>query len=61
LEERRVATMFGAVRVNRTYVRGKAGDKSKNARLCTVVVMYTLQRRGSKLLGPLNKSSHRDR
>jgi hypothetical protein len=35
--------------------RRKAGDKSKNARLCTVVVMYTLQRRGSQLLGPLNK------
>ena len=35
--------------------RRKPGDKSKNARLCTVVVMYTLQRRGSKLLGPLNK------
>jgi hypothetical protein len=35
--------------------RRKAGDKSKNARLCTVVVMYTLQRRGNKLLGPINK------
>lgn len=35
--------------------RRKPGDKSKNARLCTVVVMYTLRRRGSKLLGPLNK------
>lgn len=35
--------------------RRKAGDKSKNARLCTVVVMYTLKRSGSKLLGPLNK------
>ena len=35
--------------------RRKKGDKSKNARLSTVVVMYTLKRQGSLLLGPLNK------
>jgi hypothetical protein len=35
--------------------RRHKGDKSKNARLCTVVVMYTLKRQGSLLLGPLNK------
>ena len=35
--------------------RRRKGDKSKNARMCTVVVMYTLQRRGSELLGPKNK------
>jgi hypothetical protein len=35
--------------------RRRTGDKSKNARLCTVVVMYTLKRRGRLLLGPLNK------
>ncbi len=35
--------------------RRRKGDKSKNARLTTVVVMYTLQRRGSQLLGPINK------
>jgi len=37
--------------------RQKTGDKSKNARLATVLVMYTLRRSpdGTKLLGPLNK------
>jgi hypothetical protein len=35
--------------------RRRKGDKSKNARLCTVVVMYTLTRQGALLLGPLNK------
>ncbi len=37
--------------------RRKKGDKSKNARLATMVVMYTLRRapEGTKLLGPLNK------
>src|SRR5271154_656366 len=35
--------------------RRRKGDKSKNARLCTVVVMYTLKRQGRLLLGPLNK------
>jgi hypothetical protein len=35
--------------------RRRKGDKSKNARLCTVVVMYTLKRQGLLLLGPLNK------
>lgn len=37
--------------------RRKKGDKSKNARLATMVVMYSLRRSadGSKLLGPLNK------
>ena len=37
--------------------RRKKGDKSKNARLATMAVMYTLRRApdGSKLLGPVNK------
>lgn len=35
--------------------RRKKGDKSKNARMTTVVVMYTLQRKGDQLLGPINK------
>lgn len=37
--------------------RRKKGDKSKNARLATMVVMYTLRRApdGTKLLGPVNK------
>lgn len=40
--------------------RRKKGDKSKNARLATMVVMYTLRRApdGTKLLGPLNKRSY---
>ncbi len=35
--------------------RRKKGDKSKNAKLATMVVMYTLKRRGPKLLGPINR------
>jgi hypothetical protein len=37
--------------------RRKKGDKSKNAKMGTMVVIYTLrkQRRGSLLLGPINK------
>ena len=37
--------------------RRKKGDKSKNARLATLVVMYTLRREpgGTKLLGPVNR------
>lgn len=37
--------------------RRKKGDKSKNARLATMVVMYTLRREpgGKKLLGPVNR------
>lgn len=37
--------------------RRKKGDKSKNARMATLVVMYTLRKdpSGTKLLGPLNK------
>jgi len=31
------------------------GDKSKNARLATMIVMYTLRRRGRLLLGPINR------
>jgi hypothetical protein len=34
--------------------RGKK-DKSKNARMCTVVTMFTLKRDGDLLLGPINK------
>ena len=35
--------------------RREPGDKSKNARMATRVVMYTLRREGDLLLGPLNK------
>ena len=35
--------------------RRKKGDKSKNAKMATVVVMYTLRRQGDKLLGPINR------
>ncbi len=35
--------------------RRKKGDKSKNAKVATTVLMYTLRRRGSRLEGPINK------
>lgn len=35
--------------------RRKKGDKSKNAKLATMVVMFTLKRHGNKLLGPINR------
>ena len=35
--------------------RRKKGDKSKNAKMATLVVMYTLRRDGDLLLGPLNR------
>jgi hypothetical protein len=35
--------------------RKKKGDKSKNARMANVVVMYTLRREGALLLGPINR------
>jgi hypothetical protein len=35
--------------------RRKKGDKSKNAKMATVVVQYTLHRRGDLLLGPINR------
>ena len=35
--------------------RRKKGDKSKNAKMATMVVLYTLRRSGNKLLGPINK------
>ncbi len=35
--------------------RRKKGDKSKNARMATMVVMYTLRSQGTLLLGPINK------
>ena len=35
--------------------RRAKGDKSKNAKMGTMVVMYTLRRRGKLLLGPINK------
>ncbi|CAN5632647.1 hypothetical protein BH11MYX1_BH11MYX1_02930 [soil metagenome] len=35
--------------------RRKKGDKSKNAKLATMVVMFTLKRHGTKLLGPINR------
>lgn len=34
--------------------RRKKGDKSKNARVATLVLMYTLRREGDRLVGPLN-------
>lgn len=35
--------------------RRKKGDKSKNAKMATMVVMFTLHRNGTKLLGPINR------
>ena len=35
--------------------RRKKGDKSKNAKMATLVVMYTLRRSGPDLLGPINR------
>jgi hypothetical protein len=35
--------------------RRKKGDKSKHAKMATMVVMYTLRRNGNKLLGPINR------
>jgi hypothetical protein len=35
--------------------RRKKGDKSRNAKMGTMVVMYTLRREGALLLGPINK------
>jgi hypothetical protein len=35
--------------------RRKKGDKSKNGRMATMVVMYTLKRSGRQLLGPINR------
>lgn len=35
--------------------RRKKGDKSKNAKMATVVVQYTLMRQGDQLLGPINR------
>jgi hypothetical protein len=35
--------------------RRKKGDKSKNAKMATLVVMYTLRRSGKQLLGPINR------
>lgn len=35
--------------------RRKKGDKAKNAKMGTMVVMYTLRRHGGLLLGPINK------
>jgi hypothetical protein len=35
--------------------RRKKGDKSKNARIATMVVMFTLKRHSNKLLGPINR------
>jgi hypothetical protein len=36
-------------------LRRKKGDKAKNAKMGTMVVMYTLRREGGLLLGPINK------
>lgn len=38
--------------------RRKKGDKSKNAKMATLVVMYTLKRQGKYLLGPRNRWHH---
>lgn len=35
-------------------IRRKKGDKSKHAKMATMVVMYTLKRVGPNLLGPIN-------
>lgn len=35
--------------------RRNKGDKSKNARMATMVVMFTLKRHSTKLLGPINR------
>ncbi len=35
--------------------RRKKGDKSKNAKMATLVVMYTLKRQGGYLVGPINR------
>jgi len=35
--------------------RRNKGDKSKNAKMATLVIMYTLRREGDLLLGPLNR------
>lgn len=35
--------------------RRKKGDKSKNAKMATMFVMFTLKREGGKLLGPINR------
>lgn len=35
--------------------RRKKGDKSKNAKMATLIVMYTLRRSGELLLGPINR------
>lgn len=35
--------------------RRKKGDHSKNAKMATMFVMYTLKREGRKLLGPINR------
>lgn len=36
--------------------RRKKGDKSKNAKMGTLIVMYTLSRSGPLLLGPINRT-----
>jgi hypothetical protein len=35
--------------------RPKKGDKAKNAKMATLIVMYTLRRSGPLLLGPINR------
>lgn len=35
--------------------RRRKGDKSKNAKMATLIVMYTLRRSGPHLLGPINR------
>ena len=35
--------------------RRKKGDKSKNAKMATLIIMYTLRRSGPHLLGPINR------
>jgi hypothetical protein len=35
--------------------RRKKGDKSKNGKMATLVVMYTLKRQGQYLVGPINR------
>ena len=42
-------------RTNGPKKRRKAGDKSKNAKVVHVIVLYTLKQDGGRLVGPLNK------
>jgi len=38
--------------------RRKKGDKSKNAKMATMFIMYTLRRNGARLEGPINRTQY---